>query len=65
MEFSFNNTLYTIKTRKPNIVILPKNILFWGGQLDSMPPQAIEGNLVMSLVKLLTFQGGVSIATKV
>jgi hypothetical protein len=63
MNFSYNGQLYTIATKKPNIVILPGNkVMFYGGQFDSLPAQFIDGNFFLSLVKLITFQGGINVA---
>jgi hypothetical protein len=63
MNFSYNGQVYSIASKKPNIVILPGNkVFFYGGQYDSLPAQFIDGNLFLSLVKLITFQGGINFA---
>lgn len=63
MNFYYQGVLYSIDTTKPNIIILPGNkIVFYGGELESLPPQLIDGNLLLSIFKLITFQGGLSFA---
>jgi hypothetical protein len=63
MNFSYNGQVYSIATKKPNIVILPGNkLFFYGGQYDSMPAQFIDGNILLSFLKLITFQGGINVA---
>jgi hypothetical protein len=63
MKFYHKSVLYSINTDKPNIVLLPKGVLFWGGSLESFPPHALEGNFFLSLLKLITLQGGITKAT--
>jgi hypothetical protein len=65
MNFYHDSVLYHVNTKKPNIILLPKGVLFWGGAYESLPPQAIPGNFFVSLFKLITLQGGVTKATLV
>jgi hypothetical protein len=65
MEFYFEEVLYHVNTKNPNIVILPKGILFCKEFMQYKPAIAIQGNFLVPLFKLLTFQGGISKATVV
>jgi hypothetical protein len=65
MEFYFEEVLYHINTKNPNIVILPKGILFCKEFMQYKPAIAIQGNFLISLIRIIIFNGGISKATVV
>jgi hypothetical protein len=63
MNFTYQGTAYSINSKRPNIIILPGNkLFFYGGQFDSLPPQFLDGNFFLSMFKLITLQGGINFA---